>query len=116
MTRLIGLTGGLATGKSLVCEYFKALGVPVLEADKVARTLTEPHTPVFDQIIVHFGPDFVTPQGRLDRARLRKHIFQNPVDKIWLEKLLHPLILDRLWTEAKTLSTPYVVLDIPLLF
>ncbi len=115
MIRLVGLTGGLATGKSLVCDYFRALGVPVLEADIVARTLTEPHTPAFHKIIAHFGSDFVTSLGTLDRARLRAHIFQHGADKTWLENLLHPLILKTLFEEAKTLSAPYVVLDIPLL-
>ncbi|MHB8115158.1 MAG: dephospho-CoA kinase [Acidithiobacillus ferrivorans] len=92
MALRIGLTGGVACGKSTVAEMLKAAGAQVLDADAIARELVVPGSPALQAIITHFGPAFLGEDGCLDRAALRARIFADPAAKIWLEALLHPLI------------------------
>jgi len=117
-TLVIGLTGGIASGKSTVVQAFRKLGVPVIDADQIARDCLLPKTPPWQAVIDHFGPSFLNEDGSINRAALRHRIFTNLDDKYWLEALLHPLIhricLNRLAELPK--STPYVIMDIPLLF
>ena len=115
MVLKIGLTGGLASGKSLASSFFKALGIPVLDADQIAHALTEPNQPLFKAIIERFGTEYLTAEGTLNRSLLRTHIFQDLSAKQWLESLLHPPILQELSKQAQLASTPYVILSIPLL-
>ena len=115
MVLKIGLTGGLATGKSLASSFFNKLGVTVLDADHIAHTLVEPGQPLFESIVQHFGTTYLTPAGALNRSLLRTHIFQDKVAKQWLESLLHPPILKELKKQAQVACSPYVILSIPLL-
>lgn len=111
----IGLTGGIASGKSLAAECFADLGVPVIDADLISRELVAPGTPLLEQIRQRFGDDFVDQRGELDRRRLREHIFDNPRARRELERILHPAIRDEMERRAEESEAPYVVLVIPLL-
>jgi dephospho-CoA kinase len=111
----IGLTGGIASGKSIAARTFSALGAPVLEADRVARQVVAPGTPGLEQIRERFGAGFLLPDGTLDRARMRAHVFGDPAALKTLEAITHPAIRARLleWRDAQ--AAPYCVLDVPIL-
>ena len=112
----IGLTGGIGSGKSTVAELFAARGVPVIDADAIARELVEPGQPALAEIVASFGTDCIDAEGRLDRARLRERVFNDAAQREHLEAILHPRIRAVMaeWTAAQ--STAYVLLVIPLLF
>ncbi|ACE85540.1 dephospho-CoA kinase [Cellvibrio japonicus] len=112
---IIGLTGGIGSGKSEVSRRFEALGVPVIDADQIARLVVEPGTEALASIQHHFGDDILLPDGTLDRARLRHRIFTHPDEKTWLEQLLHPLINQRIRDELQQATATYVMLSSPLL-
>ena len=111
----VGLTGGIASGKSLAASAFSALGVPVLNADLVAREVVAPGSPGLQQIRERFGDAFITPAGELDRRRMREHVFANAEARRALEAITHPAIRARLlqWRDAQ--RAPYCVLDVPIL-
>lgn len=112
---VVGLTGGIGSGKSTVANLFAKHGVPIIDADVIAREITTPNHPAFVSIIQHFGKDVVLQNGSLNRAKLRQLIFSQPEQKLWLEKLLHPLIRDEIANQITTLTTPYCIAVIPLL-
>lgn len=112
----IGLTGGIGSGKSSVAELFAARGVPVIDADMIARELVEPGQPALAEIVAAFGTDMLDPQGRLDRARLRARVFDDKHQRERLEAILHPRIHTVMAERAAAQTTPYVLLVIPLLF
>ena len=89
---VIGLTGGIGSGKSTVARLFGNLGVHWVDADDVAREVVEPGTPALAEIAQHFGDEILTPKGALDRAQLRGIVFEKPEERVWLEGLLHPII------------------------
>lgn len=111
----VALTGGIASGKSLASRRFESLGVPVIDADRVARELVEPGSPLLDDIRRRFGSEVFDNDGRLDRSRLRDRIFSNPEDRRGLEAILHPAIHQRMQTLAAQADGPYLVMVIPLL-
>ena len=117
---IIALTGGLGSGKSEAAKQFAKLGVPVVDTDVIAHALTAVGSPVLTQISQLFGPQFLTIEGALDRAKLRAHVFTNPQERSKLEALLHPLIranaLKQLAENEHQLHPDYQVLVIPLLF
>jgi dephospho-CoA kinase len=90
--RVIGLTGGIATGKSSVVRFFAERGVPVIDADQLARDAVLPASPALDRIVAHFGPEVLTQEGTLDRKRLGSMVFSNPEKRKLLEEILHPEI------------------------
>jgi dephospho-CoA kinase len=112
---VVGLTGGIGSGKSTVAEMFTALGVELVDADIAAREVVAPGTPALAEIAKHFGSEILTADGGLDRGALRQVIFQQEKEKHWLEELLHPLI--RMWLTKKISSsrTAYCLLVSPLL-
>ena len=112
---VVGLTGGIASGKSTVAEMFQALGVEIIDADQVARDLVKPGTPALDSIIDHFGAGIIQVDGTLHRKALRERIFTFPEDRVWLEDLLHPMIRQAMHEEAKNSKADYCMLVIPLL-
>jgi dephospho-CoA kinase len=112
---VVGLTGGIGSGKSSVARLFAERGVPIIDADVAAREVTTPEKPAFASIVKHFGNDVVLPNGTLDRAKLRHIIFNDSKQRLWLEKLLHPLIRDEMKKQIDSLSAPYAVAVIPLL-
>ncbi|MEW7977677.1 MAG: dephospho-CoA kinase [Candidatus Sedimenticola endophacoides] len=112
---VIGLTGGIASGKSTVTELFQTHGVPVIDADLVAHELTQPGQPALDAIHRHFGDAILQADGTLDRRALRHLVFDNPAEKQWIEQLLHPLIWRSMQHKLEQIESPYCILSIPLL-
>jgi dephospho-CoA kinase len=111
----IGLTGGIASGKSTVTQRFAELGVPVIDADVASRSVVEPGKSGLAQIVQRFGPEVLDAQGRLDRRALRALIFNDPDSRRALDAILHPLIRAEMELEAAAAQGPYVVMAIPLL-
>ncbi len=112
----IGLTGGLASGKSTVGRLFENLGVPVLDADKVARDIVAPNSPCLQAVVGHFGSGILDESGALDRARLRELVFSKEHKRRELEAILHPRIREEMDNQLLALDTPYAISMIPLLF
>ncbi|MBN8279887.1 MAG: dephospho-CoA kinase [Gammaproteobacteria bacterium] len=112
----VGLTGGIACGKSTVARLFADLGVPVIDTDDLARDVVAPGTPGLAAVTAAFGADLTLPDGTLDRARLRSVVFADPARRAALEAILHPLILARLEALSATRGGPYQLLVVPLLF
>src|ERR1700729_3680796 len=111
----IGLTGGIASGKSTVTQRFAELGIPVIDADVAARAVVEPGKPGLDQIVRRFGPGVLEPNGGLNRHALRAVIFKDPALRQALDAILHPLIRAEMEQQAATAKGPYLVMAIPLL-
>lgn len=109
------VTGGVASGKSAVCERFAALGVPVFDADVAAREVVEPGQPALAEVVDAFGADVIDAQGRLDRRRLRALVFADREARRRLEAIVHPRVRARLRAQVAQARGPYVVVAIPLL-
>lgn len=112
---IVAITGGIASGKSAVCERFAALGVAVADADIAARQLVEPGTPALAEIVARFGAAVCADDGRLDRRALRERVFNDAPARRDLEAILHPRIRERLERECRQAATPYAMVAIPLL-
>lgn len=112
---MIGLTGGIASGKSAVAALFAELGAGIVDADQVAREVVAPGTPALHAIVERFGKTVLNTDGSLNRQTLRQQIFQHPLQRLWLEGLLHPLIRTMMQQQAQRLKTPYGIAVIPLL-
>lgn len=112
---IVGLTGGIGSGKSTVAERFAARDVPVIDADVIAREVVEPGTPGLARIVEAFGRDILDENGRLDRSRLGARVFQDPESRKRLEAILHPLIRAEMQRRITHITAPYCVLVIPLL-
>lgn len=115
MSYIVGLTGGIGSGKSTVANLFAALGVPVVDADIVARQLVEKGSPLLTQITAHFGTQVLTETGELNRAVLRNLIFHDETEKNWLNALLHPAIREEMLAQLERQTAPYVLFVVPLL-
>jgi len=113
---IIGLTGGIGSGKSTVAEAFRQLGIETVDADQASRAVVEPGMPALLAIAEQFGNQIIQADGSLDRAALRQIIFTDPDQKLWLESLLHPLIRDWIVQRLQAATSPYVILESPLLF
>ena len=111
----IGLTGGIASGKSIVTQRFTELKVPVIDADVVARRVVEPGEPGLEQVARRFGLGVLEASGKLDRRALRELIFKDPSARQALDAILHPLIRAAMELEAADAKGPYLVMAIPLL-
>ncbi len=112
---IIGLTGGIGSGKSTVADLFSRLGIPVIDADQAARDVVAPGETALETIVERFGGEMLNPNGTLNRARLRERIFADAAARKELESLLHPLIRSRMQERLNALDTPYAILSIPLL-
>ncbi|OBU05128.1 dephospho-CoA kinase [Morganella psychrotolerans] len=115
MAYIVALTGGIGSGKSTVADIFAGLGVPVIDADIIARRVVEPGTTALQAIARHFGHDILTADNHLDRAALRRKIFDNPADKAWINQLLHPLIHQETQQQLHNVTAPYALWVVPLL-
>ena len=111
----VGLTGGIASGKSTVADLFAMQGVPVIDTDLIAREVVAPGTPGFEAVIAAFGPDVLQPDGTVDRRRLRTLAFATTARRLQLEAILHPRIRSRMEEQCRTAGGPYQLLVIPLL-
>lgn len=112
---IIGLTGGVASGKSEVTRRFEALGVHVADADVAAREVVEPGQPALAAIAERFGADILLADGTLDRRRLRERIFADAGERRALEAITHPAIRARLEAQCRTAAGPYAIAAVPLL-
>ncbi len=111
----VGLTGGIGCGKSTVADMFAALGASIVDTDLIAHALTAPGGPAMPAIVAAFGPEFATPDGALDRARMRALVFSDPPAKARLEAILHPAIRAGAEQAAAAATGPYVIMVVPLL-
>ena len=109
------LTGGIGSGKSLAASCFEKRGITVVEQDDVSREVVEPGEPALDKILEYFGNEILNEEGALNRSELRKRIFTNSDDKIWLERLLHPLIGQRTMYHMHSAPSRYAIVVNPLL-
>jgi dephospho-CoA kinase len=113
---VVGLTGGIASGKSTIAGFFSDLGVPIVDTDLVAREVVEPGEPALAEIRDEFGPDVIAPDGRLNRPALRQIIFADDSKRRTLEAILHPRIRKEALRQAESADGPYVIVAVPLLF
>ncbi len=112
---ILGLTGGIGSGKSAAAQCFIALGVHVVDADHAARWVVEPGRPALTKIVEHFGPTVLQADGTLNRSALRGLIFEDAEQRRWLEALLHPLIAQEIQRDLASATSPYAILVSPLL-
>jgi dephospho-CoA kinase len=112
---VIGLTGGIGSGKSTVAGIFKQFGIPVIDADVIAHAMVAPGQPAFQEIIEVFGPGSLDASGAIDRNRLRKLVFSDPAQRQRLEAILHPKIRREITSLTRNVQTPYCIVVIPLL-
>ncbi len=116
--RVLGLTGGIGSGKSTVCRMFAELGAEVVDADRLARDVVEIGQPALAEIVQAFGPEMLLPDGHLDRGRLAALIFRDAAARERLNGITHPRIRERIWEEvaARSVRPGVLILDIPLLY
>jgi dephospho-CoA kinase len=112
---IIGLTGGIGSGKTTITNYFEALGIDIIDADVIAREVVAVNSSALKAIAEHFGKEYIQIDGQLDRSLLRSKIFSNEADKNWLNELLHPLIRLGIVDQTKSAQSPYCILVAPLL-
>ncbi|ABN63392.1 dephospho-CoA kinase [Shewanella baltica] len=113
---VVGLTGGIGSGKTTVANLFAAEGVALVDADIVAREVVAPGSKGLEAIVTHFGAEILTPEGELDRAKLRQRIFSHPKEREWLNQLLHPMIRQEMLAQVEKATSAYVIMVVPLLF
>ncbi len=111
----VGLTGGIASGKSTAAKFFGALGVPIIDTDQLARDVVEPGQPPLERLVERFGPSILTPDGHLDRPALRNIVFSDPKARADLEALTHPAIGAAVEARSAEAGGIYQILVIPLL-
>ena len=119
MTRVIGLTGGIGTGKSTVARLLAEAGAVVIDADAIVHELQAPGSPVLAEIAAAFGSDVLDASGALDRARLADRVFRDPAQRQRLNAIMHPRVgaeMARRSASARSAGVPLIVMDIPLLF
>ena len=112
---VLGLTGGIASGKSAAAQRFAELGVHVVDADQASRWVVEPGRPALAQLVERYGPGLLQADGSLDRAALRKVIFEDAEQRRWVEALLHPLIAKEIAESLASATSPYAVFVSPLM-
>jgi dephospho-CoA kinase len=112
---VVGLTGGIGSGKSTVANLFAELGIDLVDADIIAREMVALHSPALNEIAKHLGASVLNQDGSLNRKALREKVFQDPASRIWLENLLHPLIREAIIRQSLSAKSPYCIAVIPLL-
>ncbi|MFT5709913.1 MAG: dephospho-CoA kinase [Halioglobus sp.] len=112
---IVGVTGGIGSGKSAVTAMLEELGITVVDADLASRIIVEPGKPALAAIAEHFGADFLLSNGSLDRALLRSRVFSDESARLWLEQLTHPLIGEEIQYQLHNSTSAYTVLSSPLL-
>ena len=111
----VGLTGGIGSGKTTVTDIFSELGVPIIDADVVARRIVEAGEPAFEEIVTAFGTEIVAENGQLDRSALRKLVFADPAARKQLESITHPRIKLEMSKLCEQVDFPYCIISSPLL-
>jgi dephospho-CoA kinase len=112
---IIGLTGGIGSGKSIASDKFKSLGITIVDADVASRTVVEPGKPALKEIEDHFGSGIITAEGKLDRNNLREIIATDPEERKWLESVTHPKIGEQITKEISESTSVYTLFVAPLL-
>lgn len=112
---VIGLTGGIGSGKTAVANLFATRGVPVIDADELAREVVTPGEPAHAEIVREFGAEILTPGGELDRRRLRDRVFSDDDGRQRLESIIHPRVFEAIERRLDTLNVPYAIVVVPLL-
>lgn len=112
---VVGLTGGIGSGKTTVAKLFAEKGITIIDTDQLARQVTLPDTAALSKIIEHFGYEILLSDNTLNRALLRNKVFNNEKERMWLEQLLHPLIRKETQKAIEKCSSPYCIVVIPLL-
>lgn len=112
---VVGLTGGIGSGKSTIARLFSTYGVPVIDADIIARELVSPGSPALHEIRDSFGEEYIRTDGQLDRSRLRQLVFSDTTARKRLEKILHPRVREEITNRIREISNPYCLVVIPLL-
>lgn len=115
MSYIVGLTGGIGSGKSTIADLFQQLNVPIIDADIVAREVVAKGSPLLEKIVSYFGLDILNADGELNRAALRQIVFNDENKKQWLNNLLHPAIREEMLNQLEQIQTPYVLWVVPLL-
>lgn len=115
MALVVGVTGGIGSGKSAVTDRLANLGITIVDADVAARVVVEPGQPALQAIADHFGSGVIKEDGSLDRAALREIVFEHPDERQWLESITHPAIREEIICRLQSADSPYVVLSSPLL-
>ena len=114
-TFTIALTGGIGSGKSVVASLFEELNVPIIDSDKISKNITLPSGICFNKIVSEFGEKILTKEGKIDRNKLRKIVFNDDKDRNKLENILHPIIFKKINSEISLINHPYSIVIIPLL-
>jgi dephospho-CoA kinase len=112
---VVGLTGGICSGKTTVANLFSRQGIEIIDADEISRTLVKTGRPALEAIIKHFGSSITDAEGNLDRKQLRELVFADNAEKEWLENLLHPLVQQEIQRQVAASSSQYVIIVVPLL-
>lgn len=112
---VVGLTGGIGSGKTTIANLFAQYGIDIIDADVIARKVVEPQSDALKQISHYFGDDILDNNGALNRAKLREFVFQNTAAKTWLNNLLHPIIRSEMINAIKQAQSDYCLLVVPLL-
>jgi dephospho-CoA kinase len=115
MGLVVGITGGIGSGKTAATDCFASLGITVVDADLAARIIVEPGRPALEAIAAHFGPGILLADGGLDRAALRRQVFADESQRHWLEQLTHPLIGEEILKQLNASGSAYTILSSPLL-
>lgn len=113
---VVGVTGGIGSGKTAVSDQFQSLGIDIVDADIASRVVVEPGQPALVAIAEHFGAEAINPDGSMNRALVRQRVFADPSERKWLEQLTHPLINAYLDNALRAADSAYVILVSPLLF
>ena len=114
-TLKIGLTGGIASGKSTVCDLFSQLSVEIIDADTISHDLTKSDGLAFQEILDHFGDRILGSDGELDRQQLRSIIFNDVAEKQALENIIHPKVLAKINKNISDSTAPYLIIAVPLM-
>ena len=113
---IVGLTGGIGSGKSAAASFFKNEGISVIDADHVAKEVVEKDTPGFKKVVEYFGPQIIHADGSIDRAKLRKEVFESIEKREALESITHPLVREKMSERILASQSPYSIIEVPLIF
>ena len=113
---IVGLTGGIGSGKSAAASFFKNEGINVIDADHVAKEVVEKDTPGFKKVVEYFGPEIIHANGSIDRAKLRKEVFESIEKRGVLESITHPLVREKMSERILASQSPYSIIEVPLIF
>ena len=113
---IVGLTGGIGSGKSAAASFFKNECINVIDADHVAKEVVEKNTPGFKKVVEYFGPEIIHADGSIDRAKLRKEVFESIEKREALESITHPLVREKMSERILASQSPYSIIEVPLIF